>query len=88
MRLPFKLLAACPLLLLAVPWPAFPADLPVEVRIVTDEADAALAILGEQRETGKVKPESWDRLWQSRGFVRQIAGALSRSGARDVTAEE
>ena len=83
MRLLPRLLAACPLLLLATPWPAFPADLPVAVRIVTDEADAALAILGEQREMGKVKPESWERLWQSQGFVR-LKKRQESFGGKDV----
>lgn len=42
----------------------------VQVRIVADEAEAALAILSERREAGSVRPESWERLWKSEGFTR------------------
>ncbi|HEV8581931.1 MAG TPA: DUF5700 domain-containing putative Zn-dependent protease [Thermoanaerobaculia bacterium] len=49
---------------------AFSDDGVLQIRVVTDEADAALAILGERQETGAVKPESWERLFKSEGFVR------------------
>ncbi|HEX4963200.1 MAG TPA: DUF5700 domain-containing putative Zn-dependent protease [Thermoanaerobaculia bacterium] len=84
-----NLLTATSLALLALSWPAFAAEPPapktppVEVRIVTDEADAALAILGERRETGTVKPASWDRLWQSQGFLR-LKKRQESFGAKDV----
>jgi hypothetical protein len=77
-----RIVAACVLALLALSGPAFPEDPPghldpsgpaaplVQVQIVTDEADAALAVLSERRETGTVKPATWERLWQSQGFVR------------------
>jgi hypothetical protein len=58
----------------------------VQVRIVTDEADAALAILSERRGTGTprtVKPESWNRLWQSQGFVR-LKKRQQSFGVKDV----
>jgi hypothetical protein len=55
----------------------------VQVRIVTDEAAAALAILGEHHETGSVKPESWERLWKSEGFVR-LKKRDESFGAKDV----
>src|SRR5918992_217302 len=42
----------------------------LQVRIVLDEAEAVLAILDERATTGSVKPESWERLWKSEGFVR------------------
>jgi hypothetical protein len=83
------IVAAGCLALPALSVPALPADLPdpakplVEVRIVTDEADAALAILGERRETGTVKPVSWDRLWQSQGFLR-LKKREESFGVKDV----
>jgi hypothetical protein len=83
MRFLLRLLTACPFVLLALSQPAFPVDPPVEVRIITDEADAALAILGEQRTAGKVKTESWDRLWQTRGFAR-LKKRQESFGAKDV----
>jgi hypothetical protein len=78
--------------LLALSSPVFPAADPkqaarpdplVQVHIVTDEADAALAILGERRATGSVKPASWDGLWQSQGFVR-LKKRQEFFGAKDV----
>jgi hypothetical protein len=60
-----------------------PASPLVKVRIVTDEADAALAILAERQATGAVKPASWDRLWQSQGFVR-LKKRSEAFGAKDV----
>lgn len=42
----------------------------VQVRIVADEAEAALAVLDERRAGGEVKPETWERLWKSEGFTR------------------
>lgn len=87
-----RIAAAVSLALMARSGPAFPADRPhpsdpakplVEVRIVTDEADAALAILGERRATGTVKPASWDRLWQSQGFVR-LKKRQESFGVKDV----
>ena len=60
------------------------AETPVlQVRIMTDEADAALAILDERVRTGAVKPESWDRLWKSEGFVR-LKKRQESFGAKDV----
>ncbi|MBW8879500.1 MAG: hypothetical protein JF614_31590 [Acidobacteria bacterium] len=82
MRLFARLLATW-FLLLAVSSPALPADPPVQVRIVTDEADAALAILGERREAGRVKPASWDRLWKSQGFAR-LKKRQESFGVKDV----
>ncbi|HSS48835.1 MAG TPA: DUF5700 domain-containing putative Zn-dependent protease [Thermoanaerobaculia bacterium] len=87
-----RILGAGVLALLASAWPAFPAADPnqaarpdplVQVRIVTDEADVALAIVGELRETGTVKPASWDRLWQSQGFVR-LKKRQESFGVKDV----
>jgi putative zinc-dependent peptidase DUF5700 len=66
-----------------------------QVRIVTDEADAALAILEERAATGGVKPESWERLFKSEGFVRlkkrqeSFGGKDVEQGFREfLTAEE
>ncbi len=55
----------------------------LQVRIVTDEADAALAILEERARTGAVEPGSWDRLWKSEGFVR-LKKRQESFGAKDV----
>ncbi|HEV7785078.1 MAG TPA: hypothetical protein VGQ28_07055, partial [Thermoanaerobaculia bacterium] len=79
-------------LTLALSGPAFPAadpnqaarpDPQVQVHVVTDEADAALAVLGERRAIGTVKPASWDRLWQSQGFVR-LKNRQESFGVKDV----
>jgi hypothetical protein len=77
-------LAAALLLIPAAPAAASPAGGPdVQVRIVTDEADAALAILGEEATAGTAAPASWERLWASEGFVRLKKRAES-FGAKDV----
>lgn len=73
--------------------PAFPAAaLPpgvkvpvVQVRVVADEADAAIAILAEQAEGGGVRPESWERFWKSDGFVR-LKKRQESFGVKDVEA--
>lgn len=60
------------------------AEPPVlQVRVVTDEADAALAILEERARTGAVAPASWERLWKSEGFVR-LKKRSESFGAKDV----
>ena len=58
----------------------------LQVRIVTDEADAALAILEERARTGAVEPGSWERLWKSEGFVR-LKKRQESFGAKDVEKE-
>jgi hypothetical protein len=61
------------LILLAIPSVAFPIEgkaAGVQVRIVADEAEAALAVLDERAAGGTVKAETWERLWKSEGFVR------------------
>jgi hypothetical protein len=55
----------------------------LRVRLVTDEAAAALAILDEQARAGAVRPESWERLWKSEGFVR-LKKRQESFGAKDV----
>lgn len=58
------------LMLGTVPVPSL-ADSQPQVRIVTDEADAAVAILSlRQQQSRDVDPESWTRLWQTAGFQR------------------
>ena len=87
MLLPSRLVAALSLVWMAiVPGAAFPAGkgpAGVQVRIRLDEAEAALAILRERRETGSVKPESWDRLWRSQGFAR-LKRRQESFGAKEV----
>lgn len=81
-----RLVAAIFLGLLAAPAVAAPsgAETPIlRVRVVTDEADAALAILDEQARAGAVRPESWERLWKSEGFVR-LKKRQESFGAKDV----
>jgi Putative zinc dependent peptidase (DUF5700) len=81
-----RLVAAVFLVLSAAPSMAAPsgAGTPVlQVRVVTDEADAALAILEEHARTGAVGPASWDRLWKSEGFVR-LKKRQESFGAKDV----
>jgi hypothetical protein len=69
---------------LAAPALAPPAGRPdVQVRIVTDEADAALAILAERATAGAAAPASWQRLWKSEGFVR-LKKRQESFGAKDV----
>lgn len=73
MHLTPRLAAALSLVWLALPGaalPSGPGPPSLQVRIEMDEAEAALAILAERRETGTVKAESWDRLWKSQGFTR------------------
>src|SRR5215467_5965216 len=80
------LAAAFFLALSAAPAMAAPSsgETPIlQVRIVTDEADAALAILDERARTGAVAPGSWDRLWKSEGFVR-LKKRQESFGAKDV----
>src|SRR5215216_5326990 len=55
----------------------------VQVHIELDEAEAALAIRRERRETGSVKPESWDRLWKTQGFKR-LRKRQESFGAKEV----
>lgn len=62
---------------------ADPGTTGLQVRIVTDEADAALAILEERAATGGIKPESWERLFKSKGFVR-LKKRQESFGAKEV----
>lgn len=79
-----SLAAALFLALPVAPALAAPTEPPVpQVRIVTDEADAALAILEERARTGAVEPGSWERLWKSEGFVR-LKKRSESFGAKDV----
>jgi hypothetical protein len=79
------------LLLLALPAAVRPAEVDapavqragVQVRLMTDEADAALAILNERAGRGEASPEAWDRLWKSEGFVR-LKKRQEAFGAKDV----
>ena len=79
------------LILLALPATVRPAEVDalavqrpgVQVRLVTDEADAALAILNERAGRGEASPEAWDRLWKSEGCVR-LKKRQEAFGATDV----
>jgi hypothetical protein len=72
------------LLQLACAVAGFSADTTnLQVRIVLDEADAALAVLDERAETGNVKPETWERLFKSEGFVR-LKKRQESFGAKEV----
>lgn len=75
----FLVLSAAPSM--AVPPGAEPHVL--QVRVVADEADAALAILEERARTGAVETGSWDRLWKSEGFIR-LKKRQESFGANDV----
>lgn len=55
----------------------------VQVRLVTDEADAALGVLDERAQRGEASPQSWERLWKSEGFVR-LKKRQEAFGAKDV----
>ncbi|HSF43400.1 MAG TPA: DUF5700 domain-containing putative Zn-dependent protease [Thermoanaerobaculia bacterium] len=57
--------AVCAASLAAEPVPA-----PVEVRLVTDEAEAVLAILDKRRALQEVPEADWRRLFASEGYVR------------------
>jgi len=58
-------------LLLSVPVAvAQPAPDPVDVRMVSDEADAVLAILARRAEGQPIEARDWDRLFQSEGYRR------------------
>ncbi len=54
---------------------------PLEVRLVTDEAEAALAILAVQRSNGYVTPAQWERLFASEGYrrLKQREAAMGRA---------
>lgn len=45
----------------------------VDVRIVTDQADAALAILEQRRSSSEVADAQWEALWSSVGYKRLAA---------------
>lgn len=49
---------------------AAPDPTPVDVTIVTDEADACLAILARLRDRSEARPADWDRLHESDGYKR------------------
>ena len=53
-----------------------------EIKLVADEADAALAILRE-RKAGGVRPESWQKLWDSAGYRRLAARDKQIAGQDD-----
>jgi hypothetical protein len=57
----------CVLLVLAVPGIALAA---VNVRLVTDEAEAVLAILAKRKANQPVADADWQRVFQSEGYVR------------------
>lgn len=56
----------------------------VEVRIVTDQAEAALAILDARRVSGEATDGQWEALWSSSGFQRLAArqAAFGDQGTR------
>ena len=74
MRSPFVLALSCVLVTGCVFAPAVPArpfDPPaVDVKVITDEADAALAILAKSEGRQTVTEEDWRRLFESEGYVR------------------
>ena len=46
------------------------APAPIDIRLVTDEADAALAILARRRARQLVRAADWRRLFASQGYTR------------------
>jgi hypothetical protein len=73
-RLLFKLWLLCALTAGAVFAPgvaARPLDPPaVDVKVITDEADAALTVLSKSEAGGAVTEEDWRRVFESEGYVR------------------
>lgn len=63
-----------------------PVSSPVDVRIVTDEADAVLAILARLEAGEEAREEDWTRLFSSEGFRRWVK--RERSLDRPVDEEE
>ena len=57
------------------------ASAPVNVRLVTDEADAVLAILAKRKANHPITEANWQRVFQSEGYVRlkQRERSLQRS---------
>ena len=46
------------------------SDSPLDVRVITDEADAVLAILAKKRAGQPIEDAAWQRLFTSEGYVR------------------
>ena len=74
-------LLAMLLLALAPARPAAAAPPRVDVRLVTDEADAVLAILAERRRGAEPAADDWKRLFASEGYVRLARREASLSRA-------
>jgi hypothetical protein len=49
----------------------------VDVRLVTDEAEAVLAILAKRKASGQINESDWRRVFQSKGYVRLKARETS-----------
>jgi len=56
--------------MLAVTPQSAPRELPLEVRMVTDEADALLTILAKRQRGETVSEADWKRLFSSEGYQR------------------
>lgn len=56
-----------------------------DIKVVADEADAALAIL-EERRSGEVNAASWRKLWDSEGYRRLTARDKELTGRDDQQA--
>src|SRR6185295_4367017 len=71
-------IGCCVLLLLAAQGVASAA---VNVRLVTDEAEAVLAILAKRKANQPIADADWQRVFQSEGYVRlkQRETAMQRS---------
>lgn len=57
-------------LLIAVAFGVAPAAPAVNVRLVTDEAEAVLAILAKRKASQPITETDWQRVFQSEGYVR------------------
>lgn len=57
-------------LLVCVAFGVAPASSPVNVRLVTDEADAVLAVLTKRKANQAITEADWQRVFQSEGYVR------------------
>jgi hypothetical protein len=66
-----RILVACSLLILAsVSFAQSPASSRVDVKVVTDEAEAVLAILSKKKAKQPPTEADWQRLFSSEGYVR------------------
>ena len=81
MKIAFLILICAELILWSQNAIAAPSQTRVNIRVITDEADAVLALLTKRKANQSLTDADWQRIFSSEGYVRLKKRETSRGAS-------